>query len=292
MKTTQAGDLDIAYVEHGPEGGAAVILLHGFPYDIHAFDAVAPILAAQDLRVLVPYLRGYGATTFRHADTLRSGQQAALAHDLLAFMDALGVQKATLAGYDWGGRAACIVAALWPERVAGLVSCGQGYNLQDIPNAWKPLSPAQEVRLWYTYYFNTLRGVKGLTLNRRALCQHIWGMWSPSWSFDQATFDATVQAFDNPDFVDVVIHSYRHRLGEVAGDPQYEATEALLAGQPAITVPSVVMLGADDEVTPPSHPDSDAAHFSGPYRRVLLEGVGHNLPQEAPEAFAAAILSL
>lgn len=292
MKSIRAGVLDIACFEFGPNDGEPVILLHGFPYDAHAYDAVAQRLSAQGYRCLVPFLRGYGATRFVSPDTMRSGQQAALAADLLAFMDALSVKQALLGGYDWGGRAACIVAALWPERVRGLVSCGQGYNIQDIANAWRPASPQEEARYWYMYYFHTNRGRVGLTENRYALCRYIWSLWSPSWRFDEATYAETAASFDSPDFVDIVVHSYRHRFGGIAGDPALDEIEARLAKRPDISVPCLVLQGKDDTVDPPQKDDFARKFFTGHYERKIIEGAGHNLPQEAPDAFASAILDL
>lgn len=292
MKTIIAGDLNIAFEEAGPVHGTPVILLHGFPYDIHSYDVVAERLAEQNVRCFIPYLRGYGPTRFIKDETPRSGQQAAIAADLLAFMDALSIPKAVLGGYDWGGRAACIVAALWPERVTGLVSCGQGYNIQDIANAWQPADAETEARFWYQYYFNTRRGEVGLQQNRNALCRHIWDLWSPSWNFDEAIYQTTAVSFENPDFVETVIHSYRHRFGEVAGDPQYDAIENQLATLPAISVPTVVMQGRDDGVDPPPSEDLARRHFSKDYQRIVADGVGHNFPQESPALFAEAILSL
>lgn len=292
IKRVEAGVLEIGYLEQGPTAGPAIILLHGFPYDVHAFDEVAQRLAGQGFRCLVPYLRGYGPTRFLSSETLRSGQQGALAADLLAFMDALGIEQAVLGGYDWGGRAACIVSALWPQRVVGLLSAGHGYNLQDIPNAWRPGSPEEETRFWYQYYFHTERGRVGLTQNRFDLCQHIWRLWSPSWKFSAADYAKSAAAFDNPDFVDVVLHSYQHRFGTLAGDPAYQAIEDGLERQPKIEVPTIVMLGADDGVDPPSEFDKERAHFGSRYQRRILAGVGHNVPQEAPQAFADAILNL
>ncbi len=292
LKRIQAGVLEIAYVERGPADGLPVVLLHGFPYDVHCYDAASALLAAQGFRCLIPYLRGYGPTRFLSADTPRSGQQAALAADLLAFMDALGLKTALLGGYDWGGRAACILAALWPERVAGLVSGGHPYNIHDIPQARQPAAPEQEARLWYQYYFHTDRGRLGLEQNRRALARHLWRLWSPSWDFDAATFEKSAQAFDNPDFVEVVIHSYRHRYASVAGDPAYDAIEARLEAQSLITVPTRVLLGADDGVFP-SEPEDRYRHLYGAdYQRQVLAGVGHNAPQEAPEIFVQALLEL
>ena len=292
MKTIIAGDLNIAFEEAGPVHGTPVILLHGFPYDIHSYDVVAERLAEQNVRCFIPYLRGYGPTRFIKDETPRSGQQAAIAADLLAFMDALSIPKAVLGGYDWGGRAACIVAALWPERVTGLVSCGQGYNIQDIANAWQPADAETEARFWYQYYFNTRRGEVGLQQNRNALCRHIWDLWSPSWNFDEAIYQTTAVSFENPDFVETVIHSYRHRFGEVAGDPQYDAIENQLATLPSISVPTVVMQGRDDGVDPPPREDLAHRHFSKDYQRIVADGVGHNFPQESPALFAEAILSL
>ena len=292
MKTVTAGDLEVAYLDYGPSDGFPVILLHGFPYDVSAYYEVADALSKENVRCLVPYLRGYGPTKFLSGETMRSGQQAALAYDLLAFMDAMSIQKAVLGGYDWGGRSACIVAALWPDRVAGLVSCGQGYNIQDIPNAWKPAPAEQEARFWYQYYFNTRRGEAGLSQKRKELCHHIWKLWSPTWNFDEVTFDETAQSFENADFVDVVIHSYRHRYGDLDGDQRFDEIEAKLANCPSISAPTVVLEGQDDGVNPPPVEDVDRPHFTGAYRRVMTKGVGHNFPQEAPEVFAEAVLSL
>ncbi|WP_313453231.1 alpha/beta fold hydrolase [Pseudomonas rhodesiae] len=283
--------LDIAYETHGPLDGEPVILLHGFPYDPRAYDAIAPPLAERGYRVLVPYLRGYGPTRFIHDQVLRSGQQAALAKDLLDFMDALAIPRATLAGYDWGGRAACIVAALWPQRVRALVS-GDGYNIQDIAQSTAPRQPETEHRLWYQYYFHTQRGVDGLTANRRELCELLWSLWSPTWSAGPSLYEQTAPSFDNPDFVEVVIHSYRHRFMYAPGDPALESIEQALAQQPSITVPSISLCGADDGVGPPSEEDEDAVHFSGVYQRRVLPGVGHNIPQEAPQATLDALLEL
>lgn len=288
-----AGVLDVAYLDYGPQDGPPAILLHGFPYDANAFAASAQRLGESGVRCVVPWLRGYGATRFLSPETPRSGQQAALAADLLALMDALALPSAVLAGYDWGGRAACIAAALWPERVHGLVSCGTGYNIQDIRVAATPAAPEAEFRYWYQYYFHTERGRAGLALHRRAFCRFLWHLWSPAWRFDEGTFLRSAEAFDNPDFVAVVIHSYRHRYGLAGGDPHCDEIERHLADQPAIAVPSLVLTGdADGVAGPPSDPDADAPHFTGPYARHILPGIGHNLPQEAPTEFAEAILSL
>lgn len=269
-----------------------MILLHGFPYDVRAFDSVSASLVERGHRCIVPYLRGYGPTQFRSSDTMRSGQQAAIGVDLLELMNALSIKTAFLGGYDWGGRAACIVSALWPERVLGLVSCGQGYNIQDIANAGKPAPAVEEARYWYMYYFHTKRGRAGLTENRRDICRHIWSLWSPSWKFDDATWEASASSFDNPDFVDIVLHSYRHRFGGVQGDPHYDDIEAQLAEQPKITVPSIVLQGRDDGVDPPVESDFDRPNFTGFYDRRIIDGTGHNLPQEAPEAFTSAMFDL
>jgi pimeloyl-ACP methyl ester carboxylesterase len=290
-KHVTAGVLDVAYEESGIAGGTPVMLLHGFPYDVRAYDEVAPILAAAGCRVIVPYLRGYGATRFLSPATPRSGQQAVLAHDLLALMDALAIPSAVLAGYDWGGRAACIVAALWPERARGLVT-GGGYNLQDIAAAAKPAIPENEHRHWYQYYFHGERGRAGLAANRRALCKFIWRLWSPNWRFDEATFEATAPAFDNPDFVEVVIHSYRHRFALVPGDPAVEPTEQRLAAQPRIAVPTIALDGGGDGVAPLGGSERHARFFTGRYERRVIPLVGHNLPQEAPRDFADAVLAL
>ena len=292
MNHITAGVLDVAYLETGPADGTPVILLHGFPYDVHAYDAVSQRLAAAGLRCIVPYQRGYGPTRFISPDTLRSGQQAALGADLLAFMDARKIPSAVLAGYDWGGRAACIVAALWPHRAKGLVSCGAGYNIQNIPLAGEPATPEEEFRYWYQYYFHSERGRAGLARNRRDLCRLLWRLWSPTWSFDGETFDRSAAAFDNPDFVDVVIHSYRHRFGGIPGDAALDAIESLLAAQPRIAVPCIVLEGGDDGVTPSQRVDSSASHFTGFYERRIVPGIGHNFPQEAPDAFADAVIAL
>jgi pimeloyl-ACP methyl ester carboxylesterase len=281
--------LDVACEQSGPEGALPVLLLHGFPYDPRGFDEVVRIVNAAGFRTIVPYLRGYGGTRFLSAETLRSGEQAALGQDLKELLDALEITKAVLAGYDWGGRAACVVSALWPERVTGLVSC-TGYNIQDIPNSCKPADPEQEARLWYQYYFHTGRGRNGLTRKRRELCRLLWKMWSPAWAFDDATFERTLPSFDNEDFVDVVIHSYRHRTGSVTGDPRYASVEARLAAQPKIAVPAINLHGGVDGVMPPALSEGHAKHFTGPYQRRVLPNIGHNVPQEAPQAFADAVL--
>jgi len=287
----RAGDLNVAYLEAGDPSGPPVLLLHGFPYDVHAYAEVTPPLAAAGARVIVPWLRGFGPTRFVDAATPRSGQQAALAHDLLALLGALHIERAVLAGYDWGGRAACIVAALWPQRVRGLVSVN-GYNLQNIARAGEPHPPETELRLWYQYYFHGERGRAGLLQDRRAFCRLLWQLWSPSWAFDEVCYERSAVAFDNPDFVDVVIHSYRHRFGLVAGDPRLESTERRLAAQPQIGVPSITLDGADDGVVPTGGSSRHASHFSGSHEHRVVAGAGHNLPQEAPQAFALAVRDL
>ncbi len=290
VRHTRTPVLDIAYEEHGAADGGPVLLMHGWPYDPRCYDAVVPLLVAKGCRVIVPYLRGFGATRFLSPGTPRSGQQAALGADLLALMDALDVKRAVLAGYDWGGRAACIVAALWSERVLGLVTA-EGYNIQDIARAAHPAPPEQEHRYWYQYYLHTPRGRAGLEANRRAFCQLLWRLWSPSWTFDEATFERSAASFDNPDFVDVVVQSYRHRFGYAPGDPALEEIETRLAAQPAIPVPTVVLAGADDGVASPGASE-DLSRFTGPCRREVVPGVGHNIPQEAPEAVVRAVLEL
>src|SRR5262245_35373231 len=291
MKHVHAGVLDVAFDEQGSSSGAPVLLCHGFPYDVHAYDEVIPRLVGAGCRVITPYLRGYGPTRFLSDQTPRSGQQAVLAHDLLALMDALAIPNAVLAGYDWGGRAACIVAALWPERARGLVT-GGGYNVHNVPGAMEPMAPEDEHRLWYQYYFHGERGRAGLERNRHALCKLLWRLWSPNWTFDDATYDRTAASFDNPDFVAVVIHSYRVRYGLVAGDPAVEATEQRLIPRPRIAVPTISLDGEADGVTRAQGSAGHARFFSGAFERRVIPRVGHNVPQEAPAEFAAAILEL
>ena len=291
LSSVRAGVLDVSYFSAGPHDGPAVLLMHGFPYDIHAYAEVAPVLAAAGCRVVVPSLRGFGGTRFLDADTPRSGEQAALGFDLLALMDALDIQRAVLAGYDWGGRAACVVAALWPERCAGLVSLNS-YNIQNIARAMVPDQPANEHRLWYQYYFHSERGRAALQTDRRSVCRLLWQLWSPTWRFDDAAFDLSAAAFENPDFVEVVIHSYRHRFGLVPGDPALADIERRLAAQPVICVPAITFDGVDDGVRSPDAAAVHAARFAGPRSHRIVPGVGHNLPQEAPQAFADAVLEL
>ena len=241
--------------------------------------------------MVTPYLRGFGPTRFVAAETPRSGEQAVLAHDLLALMDALAIPSAVLAGYDWGGRAACIVAALWPQRAIGLVT-GGGYNVHNVPLAMEPMAPEDEYRLWYQYYFHGERGRAGLARNRHALCKLLWTLWSPNWEFDDLTYDRTAVSFDNPDFVEVVIHSYRVRYGLAAGDPAVAATEARLTQQPLISVPTISLDGGGDGVFRADGSLRHARFFTGPYERRVVDRVGHNLPQEAPAEFARAVLDL
>ncbi|WFU38557.1 alpha/beta hydrolase [Bradyrhizobium sp. CB82] len=288
-KTVTAGALDIAYLEFGAPDGWLCIMGHGFPYDVHAYAEAAPLIAKSGARVLVPWLRGYGGTRFLSDKTLRSGEQAALGADLLAFMDALKIERALVGGYDWGGRAACVVSALYPERVVGLVS-GNSYNIQNIARSMEPASPPEEAAFWYQYLFHNERGRRALERNRRGFARHLWSMWSPTWAFDDATFDRSAAAFDNPDFVDVVIHSYRHRYALVEGDPAYAAIEAKLAAQPPIRVPTIAIDGDQDGVI------HDTAHhaskFEGFFERRVFNGAGHNLPQERPAEWAQAVLDL
>jgi len=291
FKTVRTDVLEIAYEEHGPPEGRVAILLHGFPYDPRSFDEVAATASRAGWRVIVPYLRGYGPTRFLSPSTPRSGEQAALGHDLLQLMDALGIEQALLGGYDWGGRAACIVAALWPQRAGGLVSC-TGYNIQNIAASVRPAAPEAEHRYWYQYYFHSERGRAGLAANRGALCELLWRLWSPQWKFTPATYAASAISFDNPDFVDVVIQSYRHRYAYAPGDPALEPVEARLAVQPPITVPTINLHGEADGVAPPEPTDTQARRFTGRYERRRLSGIGHNVPQEAPAAFFTAMQDL
>lgn len=284
--------LEIGYEAAGEPSaqGVPVILLHGFPYDVRAFDEVADELAASGRYVLAPYLRGYGPTRFRAARTPRSGQQAAIGQDLLEFMDALEIDRAVVAGYDWGGRAACIAAALWPQRITGLVTCG-GYAIQDIAKSGEPAPAEIEQKLWYQYYFHSERGRRGLSRNREELCALLWRDWSPAWTAAAAAFPTTAPSLHNPDFVDVVVHSYRHRYGLAEGDPRYQPLETALAALPKIAVPTVILVSEADGVTGPAGLDH-GPHFTGPCEIRSLPGIGHNVPQEAPTAFAEAVLSL
>jgi pimeloyl-ACP methyl ester carboxylesterase len=289
IKTINTSVLSIAYLEYGPESGWPCIMGHGFPYDVHAYDQAAPILAQAGARVIVPYLRGYGPTRFLNTGTPRSGEQAALGVDLLDFMDALKIERAVLGGYDWGGRAACIVAALLPQRVVALVS-GNSYNIQSIAHAMEPASPPEEAALWYQYYFHNERGRRGLEKDRRGVARLCWRMWSPNWAFDDATFDRTAASFDNPDFVAIVIHSYRHRYGLApsAGDPRYDEIEMGLTAQPPIGGPAITIDGDADGVNPGTA--RHAKKFIGPHEHRAFKGAGHNLPQERPEEWARAVI--
>jgi pimeloyl-ACP methyl ester carboxylesterase len=291
LRQVDAGVLSIGYYEAGPADGPVVMLMHGFPYDIHSFVDVAPMLAAQGCRVIVPYLRGYGPTRFRDKATPRSGEQAAVGADLIALMDALGVKRAVVAGYDWGGRAACVVAALWPERCIGLVSVNS-YLIQDIAKAMVPAKPHHEAALWYQYYFQLERGRAGLAANRREITKLLWQQWSPNWHFDEACLERTATAHDNPDYVDVVIHSYRHRYGVVDGDPHYADLQRRLAELPVISVPTITLDGAADGVVSATDGKAAAAKFTGRRTHHVIPNAGHNLPQEEPEALAAAVMEL
>ncbi|WP_407168242.1 alpha/beta fold hydrolase [Bradyrhizobium sp. ORS 111] len=291
LRHVDADVLNIAYYEAGPADGPAVMLMHGFPYDIHSYVDVAPMLAAQGCRVIVPYLRGYGPTTFRERATPRSGEQAAVGADLMALMNTLGIKRAVFAGYDWGGRAASVGAALWPERCIGLV-CTNGYMIQDIANAMVPARPEREGPLWYQYYFQLERGRAGLAANRSGIAKILWSQWSPSWQFDDTCFERTAVAFDNPDYVDVVIHSYRHRFGLADGDAQYAELQRRLAALPVITVPTITLDGADDGVTPARDGSASVAKYTARRAYRVIPRAGHNLPQEAPEEFAAAVMDV
>jgi pimeloyl-ACP methyl ester carboxylesterase len=291
IRRIEAGALNVAYSEQGPASGPVAVLLHGFPYDIHSYVDVAPMLAARGCRAIVPYLRGFGPTRFRVQATPRSGEQASIGADLIALMDALGVQRAVFAGYDWGGRAACVAAALWPERCTGLVSVN-GYLIQDIANAMLPAKPEREVPLWYQYYFQLDRGRAGLAANRREIAEILWKQWSPNWHFDDACLDRTTTAHDNPDYVDVVIHSYRHRFGLADGDPQYADIQRRLAKLPPINVPAITLDGDADGVVPATDGSASASKFPARRAHRVIPRAGHNLPQEEPEDFAAAVMEL
>ena len=291
VRQIRAGVLDIGYYETGSADGPPVLLLHGFPYSVDSYVEVAPMLAEHGCRVIVPYLRGHGSTHFLDGGTPRSGQQGAIGVDVIALMDALRLNRAVLAGYDWGGRAACVAAALWPERCAGLVSVNS-YLIQDIAKAGQPLPPSIESGLWYQYYFQTERGRAGLAANRRELARTLWLRNSPTWRFDEATLDRHTSAFENPDYVDVVIHSYRHRLGLAAGYSPYESVELQLAAMPIIKVPTITLDGDADGVVPATDGKSTAPKFLGGRQHRVVANVGHNLPEEAPKEFADAVWEL
>ena len=288
LKHIEAGVLDVGYAEAGPPDGRAVILLHGWPYDIHSFADAAPLLAAAGYRVVVPYLRGYGTTRFLSEATLRNGQQSVLAADVIALMDALGIDKAILAGFDWGARTANVVAALWPGRCKAMVSVS-GYLIASQEANKAPLPPLAELAWWYLFYFATERGRTGYDTYRREFAKLIWQSASPKWKFDDTTFDRSAMSFDNADHVSIVIHNYRWRLGLVDGEARYDDLEKQLASGPVITVPTITLEG-DANGAPHPDPGTYAAKFSGKYaHRTITGGVGHNLPQEAPRAFAQAI---
>ncbi|MBV8120951.1 MAG: alpha/beta hydrolase [Alphaproteobacteria bacterium] len=291
FRTVSTATLEIGYEVNGPDDGPPVVLLHGWPSDPHDWDGVVPELVAEGCRVLAPWLRGYGPTRFLQRGTPRSGQQAALGADLRDFLDALAIEDAFLAGYDWGGRAACVAAAMWPERVRGLVSIG-GYNIQNISASGYSAAAAQEHRLWYVWYFQTERGRAGLEANRRDIARLLWRLWSPNWQFDDATFEVTAASFDNPDFVAVTIHSYRHRHRNAPGDPVLEPIEQRLAAQPAISVPTIVLHGAADGVSPVEQSAGHAAHFTGRYDRRVVPVAGHFLSRETPDAVVQALRDL
>ncbi len=289
--TVRTPTIEIGYEAHGNPGGTPVVLLHGFPDDARAFDDVAPALATAGCRVLVPYLRGYGPTRFLDSNEPRMAQQAAISQDLLEFMAALRLAPAALAGYDWGGRAACISAILAPERVRALVTIG-GYNVQNTVTPAPPASAKAERSYWYQWYFNTERGRQGLEQNRRDICRLLWQEWSPTWRFEPAAFERTAPSFDNPDFVAVVIHSYRHRHGNAPGDGRLDAIERRLAERPAITVPTVILHGADDTVGPPKRAEAELPQFPAGTERRVVPGVGHFMPREEPKAVVDALLKL
>jgi pimeloyl-ACP methyl ester carboxylesterase len=290
-KTIRTGTLQIAYEEAGPINGKPVILLHGFPDDPRAWDGVLDSLIADGFRTVVPYLRGFGPTRFLRADTLRSGQQAALANDLSGLIDGLKLQRPILAGYDWGARAACTTTVLWPEKVSGLVSIG-GYNIESMTQDRQPAPARQEYKGWYQWYFQTERGKAGLEQNRREICRLLWELWSPNWKFTDVQFDETAQSFDNPDFVETVIHSYRHRYGAATGDPSLAAIERQLSAQPRISLPTIVLHGEADGVHPPRLSEGQEKLFSAHYERRLVPAAGHLFPREAADAVIAAIRDL
>jgi pimeloyl-ACP methyl ester carboxylesterase len=291
LKQVEAGVLSVGYAEAGPADGPPVLLLHGWPYDIHSYADVAPLLAIAGYRVIVPYLRGYGTTRFLSGVTARNGQQSAIAVDIVALMDALSIETATIAGFDWGARTADIIAALWPERCRALVSVS-GYLIGSQVAGKMPLPPNVELQWWYQYYFATDRGRTGYEQYRRDFARLIWQLASPKWAFDDAMFDRSAAAFDNPDHVAIVIHNYRWRLGLAAGEPRYDALEERLAAAPIITVPTITLEG-DANGAPHPEAGAYAGNFSGPYaHRVITGGVGHNLPQEAPRAFAEAVIDV
>jgi pimeloyl-ACP methyl ester carboxylesterase len=291
LKQIDAGVLNVGYAEAGPADGRVVILLHGWPYDIYSYVDVAPLLASAGYRVIIPYLRGYGTTRFLASETVRNGQQSVIAVDIIALMDVLKIEKATIGGYDWGARTANIIAALWPERCKAMVSVS-GYLIGSVAANKMPLPPKAELQWWYQYYFATERGRAGYEQHRHDFAKLIWQIASPKWDFDDATFDRSAAAFDNPDHVSIVIHNYRWRLGLAEGEPKYDDLEKRLAEGPVISVPTITLEG-DANGAPHPDPSSYARKFSGKYaNRIITGGVGHNLPQEAPQAFAEAVVEV
>jgi pimeloyl-ACP methyl ester carboxylesterase len=291
-KSIETSVLSIGYVESGNPAGIPIILLHGFPDDVHAFDDVMPPLAKAGHRVLVPYLRGYGPTRFRDASSPRMAEQAAIGQDVMDFADALKLQQFAVVGFDWGGRASSIAAALHPDRVRAAVLIG-GYTIQNTVAASLPSSPAAERAIWYQYYFNTERGRAGLEMNRRVLCRFLWETWSPTWHFTDETYNRTAPSFDNPDFVDVVVHSYRHRIGNAPGEPRFQEMERKLADRPKITVPTITLYGADDGIARPAAENpNERNQIPGLIARRVIAGAGHFLPREKPEAVSSAVLEV
>ena len=292
VRMIQTPVLDIGYEEHGDSAGFPIILLHGFPYDVRAWDGVVPPLAAAGYRVLVPYLRGYGPTQFRDPTVPRMAEQAAIAQDVVDFADALGLEQFALAGFDWGNRAACITAILRPERVRVQVACG-GYSVQNTVSQSPPAPPVIEARLWYQWYFNTERGRAGLEANRGAICRYLWETWSPGWAFNDEIYNRSVVSFDNSAFVDVVIHSYRHRHGNAPGEERFLEVERQLAERPPIRVPAIVLRGAESGFGRPSRdPAGDQERFPNLVARRIVDGAGHDLPAQRPDAVSSALLEL
>jgi pimeloyl-ACP methyl ester carboxylesterase len=291
LKQVTTGGLSIGYVEYGKPDDRCVVLLHGFPYDVRSYADVGMLLAARGYNAIVPFLRGFGTTRLLSKSAMKSGQQAALGHDLIALLDGLDIRKATLAGYDWGGRAACIAAALWPDRVHGLVT-GGGYSIQKIDESLRPETPEAEQRYWYQYYFHGERGRAGLQTYRKELCRLLWEQWSPNWKFSDEVYQRSAAAFENEDFVEIVIHSYRHRFGLADGDPELEEMEKKLAESPEIRVPSIAVEGGADGVTPAGSYSALDHHFRAGLQRYVIPEAGHNIPQEAPKEFVDAILAI
>jgi pimeloyl-ACP methyl ester carboxylesterase len=291
MKYIDTDYLKIGFEEYGVPENPWVILLHGFPYDVYAFNDVGKLLASQNFHVIVPFLRGFGETVFLKPNTMRSGQQAALGFDLLSLMNVLKIQKAILAGYDWGGRAACIIAALYPERVTGLLT-GGGYNIQNISEALIPENPDTEQRYWYQYYFHSERGKAGFEKYKNDFCNMLWHQWSPYWKFDKNVYDKTASSFNNPDFTEIVIHSYRHRFGLADGDPVFESIENKLINNPIINIPTIAIEGTGDGVTPLGSYNHLDYLFKNSFERRVVKKVGHNISQEAPREFAKSIIDI